>query len=149
MIVAFNDELVRLEAYFAGLEPQNLVCNQAEVSYINKWLLGPANEVGRASDWLRFVNFDGSEPDDFSVVFRRTLYGSNGAPIGRLICETSTLGDAAGGRTGVLTFTVRGPPTGTSLAEAIEFLKLGRRVIVGEFTARTTDSAHEKWRRVK
>jgi uncharacterized protein (TIGR04255 family) len=149
IIIAFNDELARLEAYFGEVEPQNLVCNQVEISYINKWSLGPASDTARASEWLRFVNFDGSEPDDFSVVFRRTLYGSNEAPIGRLICETSTFGDAAGGRSGLLTFTVRGPPARATLAEAIEFLKLGREVIVEEFTSRTTDSAHEKWGRAK
>jgi uncharacterized protein (TIGR04255 family) len=149
IIVAFNDELVRLETYFDTLEPQKIVCNQAEISYVNKWSLGPASVAGTASQWLRFMDFGRSEADDFSVVFRRTIYGSNDAPVGRLICEASTIGDAAGGRTGILTFTVRGPPSGSGLAEAIEFLKRGRDAIVMEFTARTTDSAHEKWGRVK
>ena len=79
MVAKFAEELHRLEDYFKGLSPQEIVCNQAELSYVNHIALsgqsGHGNR-GRAADWLRLVEF-GEEPDDFSCVFRRQIRGTD------------------------------------------------------------------------
>lgn len=149
MISNFENEAERLDAYFNGLTPQRLVCNQAEISYINHIPLTGAGGVAKASAWLRFLDFGAIEVDDISAVFRRVISSSTGEPTGRMICDVNTLNDPHGERKLVLTFTVRGAPPDTSISAAIEFLKFGREAIVQEFTARTTDSAQKAWGRIR
>lgn len=148
VIARFAKELRQLEAYFNALSPQTLACNQAEVSYINHIPIdGPENR-GSASEWLRFVNF-GSEPDDLSMTYRRTLCNDDGVPYARLISELTTAFSPNKGRLFVLNLTVRGAPSNPLIPAALELLSLGRDVIVEEFTAITTDSAHKIWGRLK
>jgi uncharacterized protein (TIGR04255 family) len=148
MIVSFEKELRQLENYFNSLEPQPFVCNQAEISYINHI---PIAEVGdeRSSKWVRFLNFGDSEPDDVACYFRRVLKGPSGVPYARLAGEFSSAGSRGGGRIFSLTLTVRGAPRDTEISSAIEFLKMGREVIVNEFAAITTDSAQSLWERIQ
>jgi uncharacterized protein (TIGR04255 family) len=149
IIASFDKELHLLEGYFNGLVPQKLACNQAEISYINHIPIDRDQQRGKAGEWLRLVDFGDAEPDDLSMVFRRTISGDNGAPYARLICELTTASKPQCGRIFVLTLTVRGAPSEPSIASALALLSRGRDVIVQEFTSITTDSAHEIWGRVK
>jgi hypothetical protein len=126
-----------------------LVCNQAEVSYINHIPLDKSEDRKKASDWFRFADFGAAEPDDMSFVFRRVLKDSSGVPTARLICEAVTNFNPLGARIFVLTLTVRGAPEDTTIAAALKLLRFGREVIVTEFAAITTDSAQEIWERVR
>lgn len=149
MIVDFEREAQLLENYFNDLSPQNLLCNQAEVSYINQIDFKKGEGRDKASDWFRFTNLGSAEPDDFSIVVRRNLKNTSGVPTARLICEISTNFTPLGARIFVFTLTVRGAPEGTTVAAALDLLRVGREVIVTEFAAVTTDSAQEIWGRVR
>ena len=139
MIVNFEKEANQLQDYFNKLSPQNLICNQAEISYINHITLEQSEGRGKASDWFRFINFGSTDPDDMSFVIRRNLEGPSGALTARLICEVGTSFTALGARILVLTLTVRGAPEDTTAASALKLLKLGREVIVTEFAEITTE----------
>ena len=149
MISNFEKELETLEVYFNNLAPQKLVCNQAEVSYINHIPLDKGDGREKASDWFCFANFGTAEPDDMSFVFRRALKDPSGVPTARLICEAATNFNPVGARIFVLTLTVRGAPEDTTVEATLKLLRLGREVIVTEFAAITTDSAQEIWERVR
>lgn len=149
IVASFEAELRRLEKYFDGLSAQNIKCNQAEISYTNHIQLDREGTPSKAGDWLRFLNFGEGEPDDITVVARRTLRGSAGAPYGRIICEVNTALNPKGERMLVLALTVRGAPSDPSISSALDFLTRGRDVIIDEFTSITTDSAHELWGRVR
>lgn len=148
MILAFEAELQSLEAYFAGLTPQTLNCNQAEISYINH-INFDGDSLRKIDDWMRFLDLGAREPDDISVNLRRTLKSADGKPFGRLTCELNTAANSLRHRILVLTLTVRGAPSGQTIAAALDLLKRGRDVIVEEFAAVTTDSAHEFWGRIR
>ncbi len=148
MIKRFRDELNLLEGYMSGLTPQALSINQCEISYINH--IAPLDDQALvASDWIRFVNFDKREPDDFSLAFREVIHDADNSPQGRLICDASLGIKADRRQVIVLTLTVRGAPKESTLASSLEFLALGRDVIVRKFAELTTDEAHMKWGRVR
>ncbi|WP_198032983.1 TIGR04255 family protein [Methylosinus sp. PW1] len=149
MIFSFEKELRTLEAYFNQLEPQRLMCNQAEISYINQIRICPNDGLQKIGDWLRFVDFF-DEPNDITCVTRRVLFDAqNNQPVGRLSCEMNYARDPKGGGTIDLNLTVRGAPSEQSIDAAISFLKYGREVIGTEFASITTDSAHNVWERVR
>jgi uncharacterized protein (TIGR04255 family) len=83
MIRNFEQELVSLETYFASLATQTILINQCEVTYVNHIPL-------EHDDWLRFVRFEGLDVEDFAMTFRRILHRES-EPVGRLICETTTV----------------------------------------------------------
>ena len=139
IIASFEAELRCLEKYFDGLSTQNIKCNQAEIAYTNHIQLDREGAPSKAGDWLRFLNFGEVEPDDITMVARRTLRGSAGAPYGRIICEVNTALNPQGRRMLVLALTVRGAPSESSISSALEFLTRGRDVIIEEFTSITTD----------
>lgn len=146
MITKFTDELTRLQNFMATLSPQSLLINQCEISYIN---VIPMGETGAASlsDWLRFVDFEGRQPDDLSISTREIIHKHDGSPQARLSCETSTGIRQDGEAVIAMNLTVRGAPSGTDIDSALEFLANGRIAIVTKFTELTTDKAHKIWGR--
>lgn len=141
----FRREIETLQGYFAKLAPQALVINQIEVSYINQFILGTTN----ASEWLHSLSFGPSDAEDFSVVFREIIRGENSKPQGRLVCEALSAIFPDGERGVQLTLTVRGAPRHSEIESALEFITLGRSLIVNRFTTLTTDFAHKRWERYK
>ena len=130
------------------LSTQSLSINQCEISYINH--IAPAiGENIKVSDWLRFITFENREPDDFAVSFREVIYDREGKPQGRLTCEAAIGKKQDQQRVIVLTLTVGGSPKGSDIESALEFLAMGRDLIVRRFAELTTDEAHKKWGRVK
>ena len=147
MVTRFRNELGQLQDYMNKLSPQTLAINQCEVSYINHISVDSGDFI--ASDWLRFVSFVDREPDDFSVGFREVIRDSEGQPFGRLICDAA-LGIKADRQPVILlTLTVRGAPKGQDINSSIEFLAMGRDLIVCKFAELTTNEAHKKWGRMK
>lgn len=145
MIVRFQREMTALEGYFSSLSPQSLICNQAEISYINHIVA----TSGGALDWLRVLDMGGETLEDVSAVFRRVVHDKSGKAAGRLICELQTAVGGKGERMFVLTLTVRGGPGGNKIADVIDFLTAGREIVVNEFARITSDSAHSLWGRVR
>ena len=123
--------------------------NQCEISYINHIPLEAEGRQANAGDWLRFIRFNGGEPEDFSIVFRKTIQASDGRPQGRLTTEAVLVIDVKGQKIIVLTLTARGAPVEQTSDSALEFLKLGREIIVKSFADIITDSAHAFWDRVQ
>lgn len=148
MLEKFTDELSRLQEYFNSLAPQSLQVNQCEVSYINHFPIEGGEDV-RVSDWLRFINFEESQPQNFTFSFRETLRDEGSNPWARLNCNVAEGIKVGGQRIIALTLTVRGAPSAPDTESALAFLTKGRSHIVKRFAELTTDKAHEKWGRSK
>lgn len=146
MIERFRAELLALERYTATLAPQALVINQCEISYINH-IFDALGGVPRPSDWLRFANFEGQEPEAFSAAFREIIRDNRSRPVGRFSCECSSAINQSGRPMVVLNLTVRGSPSSTSIDAALEFIQRARLIIVKKFAELTTASAHQAWER--
>lgn len=123
--------------------------NQCEISYINHIPLEAKAHKTNAMDWLRFIQFHGGEPEEFSMVFGKTIQASDGRPQGRLTTEAILVIDDKGQKIIVLNLTARGAPVHQTSNSALEFLKLGREIIVNSFADITTNSAHAFWERVQ
>lgn len=149
VIASFEQEISTLEDYFIGLSGQKLTITQSEISYINHIMPADQSVSLAAGDWIRFVDFGESEPEDFSVNCRWTIRTAEGQPQGRLICEASTGISQTGQRIIALTLTARGAPLVANIPAALDFLKMGRELVVNRFAAITTDSAHQRWVRTK
>ena len=145
IIIKFEQEILTLENYFKKFNSSKLNINQCEISYVNKINISKNPD---AEYWLRFVNFSDLAMDDFSIVFRRAIVGSDGKPRGRLICEASSGGDAKGEKVISLSLTARGAPETPDLRSALDFVKQGRETVVTTFASITTDSAHRIWGRI-
>jgi uncharacterized protein (TIGR04255 family) len=145
IIEKFKKELYTLQDYFKQFKSAELTANQCEVSYVNKIQvsLDP-----NPQHWLRYLCPNDIKMDDFSMVFRRVIFGEDGKPRGRLFCEASSVGDAKGQRVIVLSLTVKGAPATPDIPGALDFLRRGREIIVTTFADVTTDSAHKEWGRL-
>lgn len=148
MIGKFKEQLNQLQTYMASLAPQALLINQCEISYINHIKFNRTKSKG-FSEWLGFVNFPDGRPDDFNIAFREVIRDDDGKPIGRFFTE-AVLGLLPDGQEIiVLSLTVKGAPSGTDIDSALEFLAHGREIIDQRFVELTTESAHQKWERIK
>lgn len=146
MLERFRAELIALETYAGSLAPQSLAINQCEISYINQIEDG-GDLTPRPADWLRFASFERQDPEDFSAAFREVIRDSGGRPVGRFMCECSSTINQSRRPIIVLNLTVRGSPKAASTDAALEFLQLGRSIIVNKFADLTTDAAHKAWER--
>ncbi len=148
MVVRFEEELRALDKYVATLASQTLNITQCEISYINHiYLDGPERSLN-VSDVFRFAQFSGEKPEDLTSTFRRTISDAKGQPIGRLYSEVQTgVSNLNGQRIFIFTLTARGAPSEPTISSALEFLKLGREMVVNTFADLTTDLAHGVWGR--
>ena len=149
MIEKFEHELQKLEAYLATLAKQTLTISQCEVTYVNHF---PCEGEGScaADKWIKFLEFETDQPDDLNLTIRRTIHGPENRPIGRLIIEAATaLTQAERRRVIRYSLTTRGIPSQPDIPAALEFLKLGREIVVKAFTDTTTESAHSIWERTQ
>jgi uncharacterized protein (TIGR04255 family) len=150
IICKFQDELTKLERYMASLggsSDQPLKINQAEITYINHIPCegGPGTACAPGS-WLSLLDADEHGFEDFNCTFRKRVIGADGSPYARLICQAA-IGVAAGNRVIILNLTVRGAPRGENIQAAVDFLGMGRQMIVEFFTQITTEQAHAVWGR--
>ncbi|CZT36111.1 TIGR04255 family protein [Rhizobium sp. 9140] len=144
----FSEEATELSRYFSSIGSRPITFNQAEITYTNHIVLNNSDIGSTHVDYLNVLNLERVvDPDDIVFIMRRVL--SNGEnPFARLIVEAKTaVHNQTFQRMVVLSLTVRGNPPDGSLEDVLWFLKLGHEVIVEEFTAITTDYAHEVWGR--
>lgn len=149
MIENFAAELGMLRDYFQKLASQGFAITQCEISYVNHILSPEPDRPICTGDWLRFLNFGEEDLENFATNFRRVIASPDGRPLGRLIGEASMSEGPGGRRYIVFTLTARGAPMDTSIEAAVEFLKLGRDMVVSNFAKLTTDSAHRMWERIQ
>jgi uncharacterized protein (TIGR04255 family) len=145
MVERFRAELASLETYVATLTPQLLNITQCEISYINH--IVDSRGKPKPSDWLTFASFEGVTPEDFTASFREIIRDAAGQPIGRFICECSSIIASTGRPVIALVLTVRGAPAGANTASAIDLITRGRDIIVRNFARLTTAAAHKSWDR--
>lgn len=144
----FEGELIALSDFFKSLSRekfQGITFNQVELSYINHIDLEP---WGDYSTWLKVCHFGSEMPDDVTMVWRRALYGPDGAPYGRLIVDARSAVHLKGNNIIVLNLTVRGSPETATVDGVMSFLREARETICKEFATITTDSAHRTWERI-
>lgn len=149
IISIFESEVRLLQDYFINLSGQSIAINQCEISYVNHIPLEYQGRATSAEDWLRCIRFQGTEPDDISIIFRQIIRAPDGRPQGRLICEANSAMDNEGKKILVFTLTARGSPVDPTIESSLAFLHLGREMIVKSFAEFTTDSAHVFWERVQ
>lgn len=149
IISTFASEIRALNDYFIDLAGKPAAINQCEISYINHIELEAEDRQTDAGDWLRFIRFDQNELEDISVVFRKTIQATDGRPQGRLTCEAVSTLDVNGRKIILFTLTARGAPVHSTIESALEFLTIGREMIVTSFADFTTESAHVFWGRTR
>ncbi len=147
MAEQFSKQVNALQEYFKSLEDQELEINQCEISYINHFPL-ITSEFDSPNDYLEILNLK-NENEDLMLGYRRIITQESGQKVGRLYCDIKPAIKNSGELVYVVNLTVRGTPKATSIEEALAFLKNGRDIIVKEFTAITTEKAHQYWERRK
>lgn len=148
MVSEFESQAVRLERYFSSLKPQKIDITQCEVSYINHFDVTNDSGFNGISDYVRLISFP-STPEDMAFRYRRPIFDKDGNKSGRFYCECTSALTRQGKPIFSMTLTVRGSPNGSGINDAIAFLRLGRDMIVEEFTTITTDKAHRLWERIQ
>lgn len=144
----FESELFALEKYLEKFSDQKMNITQCELSYINHILLTEEENGASAIDkWIRLINIEDPELEDFSFRFHKNLNDETGHPYGRLIVECKTGINSKDELLLRLELTVRGAPKEPSAHASLNFLKDGREIIVNCFDDITTDFAHRKWGR--
>lgn len=148
MADTLREQAQKLERYFSSLTPQTLEVNQCEASYINHFSINEHAGFRALDDYLNFINLGQEPPDDMVFRYRRTILGGDGKPTGRLYCDANVGITPEGKQVIMLTLTARGAPAEPTIESAISYLSHGRELIVKEFTAITTDKAHQLWERI-
>ena len=143
----FIKEISCLDSYYTDKFSQRLAVNQAEITYINIIPYGGSEKFASISDVIKVLNITSDEADDVQASYRRTLLGSDDEPFARLYADFNTLQNQSGSKALSFSLTVRGAPAGNSIPDCMDFLKIGREVIVDEFEAVTTESAQAEWGR--
>jgi uncharacterized protein (TIGR04255 family) len=146
MIERFEKEINTFQSYVNKLGTQELLINQCEISYINH--IVDENGILNLSDWLNFIYDEKLKLDGFNLQFTEAIEVNNN-PVGRLICEASVGTTQEAKLMILLTLSFRGAPEDTNISSALEFIKKGRDLIVCRFTELTTETAHQKWGRIK
>ena len=143
---AFEKNLSSLEKYFLERFSYTISINQAEVSYIN---LIPVEDFSDVGLWFSFWQGKNLNMETMNLNFKEIMRGSNGQPIARLHHELQSVFTMDGRHKAFqLSLTFRGKPPDGNINSALDFIKLGREVIVNRFTLMTTTQAHEHWGRV-
>jgi uncharacterized protein (TIGR04255 family) len=127
--------------------------DQVEMTYISHFIFG--NSKNNSPDpasilriWSNTLGSEWSNPlEDVSFSTRYQIVGSDGAPIGRLYANLTTLLQPSGRRLLQLELTARGAPQTPDWNGVAMFLDIAHDHIVRCFAGITTPAAHAAWRR--
>lgn len=144
----FSNGFLALDNYCRSSFGRGLQVNQCEITYINRIYGESPKKLPNAPDWLSFLRFDGKEIEGYGGGFTEALRDESGAHA-RLFTSVNSGADNRGHAMIVVDLTVRGLPKGDGLDETLEFMDLGRNIVVESFTKITTSNAHKRWGRVK
>jgi uncharacterized protein (TIGR04255 family) len=149
MAPAFCDELKKLCSYFKSVSDLwKIEINQCEITYINHIVDSQNPNELVMSDWLSIFPVMPAEIEDINIQYRRTIKVAD-HPKGRIYVVVRSVRGRRGERMIQLELTVRGLPEDGEIHSAMDFLWLGRREIVQEFSAITTGQAQKQWERNK
>jgi uncharacterized protein (TIGR04255 family) len=144
MFERFESELLSLEGFYSDLAPQQLECNQAEISYINHIELDESEAI---SDYIKIVSDKELGVEELVLAYKRVIESDGGKPIARLYSQIGPTMTPDGRIVLSLNLTVRGAPASPTISSSLELIKMGRRIIVNEFDMITTESAHKAWKK--
>lgn len=148
MIAKFEDELKKLETYFAGLGQVAFVINQCEISYINHISVDEGGVTAESA--VNLVSFGARNIEHYDLRFSELVSDEDGAPIGRLHCRSRpAFVPPSNQRIQILEFVVRGAPSQGTIEDAISFLKMGRDRVVRAFADVTSEAAQKIWERTQ
>jgi uncharacterized protein (TIGR04255 family) len=148
MITAFESEIQKLEAFMAEFGSSSLEINQCEVIYINCFDLSDLPD-GKPSSWFQGFDLPKGGPENFKYSYTRDVIGKQTPRTGRLYVEAMSAMLAASRPVVQLQLTARGAPECQDVSGAIEFLRLGRDMIVTEFAEITSERAQKEWNRIQ
>lgn len=136
------------EALSEGIDGSPPAILQCEIAYINH--LGATDEdiAKVAHHYMRDLGFidAAAEKVDISIASR---ISQNDRPIGRLYTNLRSKRTENGKRVLALEITARGTPTAPNPGGTIDFLTLGRSLIVDRFAEITSIEAHREWGRIE
>lgn len=147
LIKDFEAELYLLNEYMKNLNALDLRINQCEITYTNQISLKGSQIY--PSQWFRIMGVDDFNVENMSLTFTKLIHGSDNSPTGRLICEVNSQLDSVGAPLLVVQLSARGAPRSTSIADALDFLCIGRDLIVKMFAEITSKAAHAVWERTQ
>ncbi len=146
----FFREFARLYRFIERRHGRKLVPNQCEITYVNQIPFvqdGPNPTADSLSILLIPDDFPAGQPEDVGIQVRFVLAGADDRPAGRLIVQAGPAITPAGVRVFQIMLTVRGRPATPDIHGVREFMDRGRKFIVDNFTAVTTDRMHKLWGR--
>ncbi|MDX2104092.1 MAG: TIGR04255 family protein [Alphaproteobacteria bacterium] len=147
LVGKFEAEFALLDQYMKTLSGKNLSVNQCEITYTNHIILGESQIY--PSKWFRILGDDKFNIENISLAFTKLICGPDGSPMGRLICEVNSALDGSGTPLLVAQLSARGAPRSTSIADALDFICIGRNLIVKMFAEITSEAAHTVWERTQ
>jgi uncharacterized protein (TIGR04255 family) len=148
----FFREFERLFRFVERRHGRGLAPNQCEITYVNQipFVEDGPNPITDSLSMLQVPdNFPAGSPEDVGMQVRFVLANADGQSIGRLIVQAGTAITPAGIPMFQLMLTVRGRPSTADIRGVREFMDRGRKIIVDNFTAITTDRMHKLWGRRK
>nr|WP_305095618.1 TIGR04255 family protein [Croceibacterium sp. D39] len=149
MAQTFQDSAEKLERYLKTLgENEGLEISQVEVSYINHFPVDREGAFTALVENIKIVDGPDVPPEDMSFKYRRVIENCD-QPAGRLYVSCTPKVTQSGKRLVSLDLVVRGSPQESNIEGAMEFLFLGRDLIVREFANITTDGAQQRWGRTQ
>jgi len=148
MIEKFEREMRALEGFMASLHPQELQINQCEATYINVFPLGEIPD-SRPASWFRGFDLPSGGPENFKYSYTRNIIGSDGKPSGRLYIEAQSALRNRSEPVVQLQISARGAPDKQTILGALEYLRVGRELIVSEFAEITSERAQAQWERLQ
>ena len=142
---AFLNETNILIAYLSEQNLGPITPNQCEVSYVNIIRAAPN---GVSLKQFSRVDIPSVGPfEDGAITARYQISGNDGAPVGRIMVQSTPAVDHVGEQVTHLTITGRGPPLAPTIEAAFDFLDQCHVSVVRAFAAVTTDELQLVWKR--
>lgn len=143
---SFEKHFGALRDFFKDSISNNIIINQAEVSYIN---VIPIEKYTQAEEFFSFLTIT-NDSESFNFQTTEVIKDQDGKPYARLFQELQSVTTLDGkSRAFNLSLTFRGKPSGNEIADTVPFIFAGREKIVTRFTAATTNGAHSIWKQIK
>lgn len=141
----FSEYLAKLEGFFQKTFAQQLVINQAEVSYVN---IVPVKDFSEADDWFNFWGGNQLKIESLNTSFTEVVRNEHDQAYARLSYGLQSMVTQDGkGKAFQLALTFRGKPDGDKTADSTKFIETGRAKIVTGFCEITTKNAQKEWGR--
>lgn len=144
----FADRFNDLETFLAETALGDIRVTQLELSYVNAVVIGP-EDMGKLdrilSTWQAAPNHHLGDPEQARLEMSYQIKGL-GAGVSRLWVQVGTGQRGTRAPAALLTFLVRGVPTGEGIGGTMSFLDDAHQHVVRSFAELTTPEMHAIWR---